>query len=298
MKYRMLELRVGFTVFIAILIFTIGLMWFEGFKIGRHTYEINAVFPMVGGINVGDVVSVNGVEKGEVSYVMLRDRDVVVGLKIDTSVKIPVDSKVVLETHGIMGERIVTIVLGKSDGYLEKGATLEGVYDPGISEALASVARVVGDLKELAANISVLTETLSKGDNLAKTVENFSAMTGELREFIERNSDRLDAGVRSFSNSALKVDSLLSRNTAGIDSIVARLEEAGEDLPELVGRITEMAAILGDLSKRLNTSDTTLGALFNDRELLDRLEASITGLDELVADIKANPKKYLKIEIF
>ncbi len=298
MKYRMLELRVGFTVFIAILVFTVGLMWFEGFKIGRTTYEINAVFPMVGGINVGDVVSVNGVEKGEVGSVILRDRDVVLGLKIDASVRIPADSKVVLETHGIMGERIVTIVLGKSGEYLEEGATLEGVYDPGISEALASVARVVDDLKELAANISTLTETLSKGDNLSKAAENLSALTGELREFIERNSEKLDEGVRSFSNSALKIDSLLTRNTAGIDSIVARLEEAGEDLPELVDRITETAGILRDLSKRLNTSETTIGALFQDRELLDRLEASITGLDELIADIKANPKKYLKIEIF
>jgi hypothetical protein len=35
-----------------------------------------------------------------------------------------------------------------------------------------------------------------------------------------------------------------------------------------------------------------------DRALLDKLEKTVKDLDELVTDVKANPKKYLKVEIF
>ncbi len=114
MEYRSLELKVGFTVFIAILAFSVGMMWLEGFKLRGERFEIHAVFPMVGGVNAGDAVNVNGVERGEVTKVNLRDRDVIVTMAIDAESKLPEDSKVVLQTHGILGERIVTIIVGSS----------------------------------------------------------------------------------------------------------------------------------------------------------------------------------------
>jgi hypothetical protein len=36
----------------------------------------------------------------------------------------------------------------------------------------------------------------------------------------------------------------------------------------------------------------------SDRVLLDKLEKTVHDLDDLVTDVKANPKKYLKVEIF
>ena len=36
----------------------------------------------------------------------------------------------------------------------------------------------------------------------------------------------------------------------------------------------------------------------SDRALMDRLEKAVKDLDDLIADVKANPKKYLKVEIF
>ena len=126
MTYRRLELRVGFTIFLAILVLTVGLMWFQGFKIGRTTWDLHAVFPMVGGIDPGDVVNVNGVERGEVKRVELRDRDVLVTMKLRDVDGIPDDSRVVLQTVGIMGERVVSIILGESDVHVEPGAVLQG----------------------------------------------------------------------------------------------------------------------------------------------------------------------------
>ena len=114
MNATSLELRVGLTIFIAALILVVGIMWFQGFKFADRTYEIHAIFPMVGGIDPGDEVNVNGVEKGEVRRVALRDKDVVITMRISADVKIPEDSEVLLQTIGIMGERIVSIVLGES----------------------------------------------------------------------------------------------------------------------------------------------------------------------------------------
>ena len=48
----------------------------------------------------------------------------------------------------------------------------------------------------------------------------------------------------------------------------------------------------------LQSEEGTMGALMQNRELLDKLERTITNLDELVTDMKANPGRYLKIEVF
>lgn len=298
MEYKTLEIRVGFTIFIAVLVFTVGLMWFEGFKVGRKTYEIQAVFPMVGGIDRGDAVDVNGVEKGEVREVALRERDAIITMSLETSVVIPADSKIFLQTRGIMGERAVSIVLGSSGERLAEGAVMQGIYDPGISEALAAVGTATENLQRLVNEVERLGGILTEGKRLATILDNLAALSGRLREGLDESLSSINEGMNAFGSSAARVDSTLARNSARIDSILARLDSASGELPELLAGISEVTRSLGGIARRLETDDNTLGALVQDRELLDKLEKAITGLDELVADIKKNPKKYLKVEIF
>jgi phospholipid/cholesterol/gamma-HCH transport system substrate-binding protein len=55
---------------------------------------------------------------------------------------------------------------------------------------------------------------------------------------------------------------------------------------------------LAEITNGLQKNDNTLGALMSDRALMDKLEKTVKNLDDLVTDVKANPKKYLKVEIF
>ena len=298
MEYKTLEIRVGLTIFVAVLVFTIGLMWFEGFDIGRKTYELHAVFPMVGGIDPGDAVNINGVEKGEVKHVALKKKDVIITMSIDTKARIPDDSKVVLQTRGIMGERIVSIILGDSPDLLKPGDMITGIYDPGISEALASMGRVIDDLSKLAADIDRIASMMTDGGNLRKAIENLASITTDLRNGINKNSKAMDRGINSFSLSAARMDSLLQRNMTEIDSLFSRLDSSSRELPELLQKMNLVTAALLDVTERLKADDNTVGALLQDREFLDRLDKAVESITELVEDVKKNPKKYLTVEIF
>jgi phospholipid/cholesterol/gamma-HCH transport system substrate-binding protein len=297
MEYRSLELKVGFTVFIAILAFSVGMMWLEGFKLRGERYEVHAVFPMVGGVSTGDAVNVNGVERGEVTRVSLRERDVIVSMSIDIETRIPEDSKVVLQTQGIMGDRIVTIIVGRSEVIMEPGSMIEGVYDPGISEALSSMGKVMEDLHWLTADIREIAEVL-RGEEIAKTLKNLAEASEQITIMIQELSPDLKIGAAALSSSARRADSMMVRNEAKFDSIVVNLDMAARKMPALAESLGELSAALGDVTDRLGSTDNTMGTLLNDKELILKLEAAITGLDELVTDIKANPKKYLKVEVF
>ena len=298
MQYKSLELRVGFTVFIASLVFIIGLMWFQGFKLARHTYEIHAIFPMVGGITRGDKVNLNGVEMGSVKRVVLREKDVLVTMELASSGRIPEDSRIVMQTIGIMGERVVTILLGTSDRFLEPGSIMQGSYDPGVAEALAFLGSIAGELTQLTKDMRRITGTLTQGDNFKNTVENLSAITERLRTSIDKNAPGFDAGMRSFRRSAETVDQLLTKHSGNLDTMITSFTEASKGMPELVRRMRALTDTLASITGTLQEDDTTLGALLSDRTLMDRLEKAVKDLDDLITDIRANPKRYLKVEIF
>jgi len=295
---KRLELRVGLTIFIAAVVLSVGLLWFQGFEIGKRSYEINAVFPLVGGIDPGDEVNVNGVEKGEVKGITLVGSEVHIRMAIYADVDIPEDSQVILQTIGIMGERVVSIILGSSERHLEPGSTLQGIYDPGLSEVLASFGNIMGNLSELTEDIRAIAETLTEGEDLRRAVENLAVITEDLKGVLSRSAPRLEEGVDSFSRSAKRIDVLLARNEGKIDSMLARMDRASRGLPELIENISAVTESLSEVVKLLESDESTMGALMRDRQLLDRLEQTITSLDELVTDMKANPHRYLKIEVF
>ena len=298
MEYKSLELRVGLTIFIAAVVLIVGLMWFQSFKISRSEYELHAVFPMVGSISHGDEVNVNGVKRGAVKHVELRDNDVLVTMSIDAGTNIPEDSRIVLQTVGIMGDRVVTILLGSSKRFLEPGAIMTGVYDPGVSEALAFLGNIMDELTTLTHDMRRIAGTLTQGDKLGRSVENLASITTELRALLERDGPELRAGVRSLRRSAETVEGLLARNDGEIDTIIASFGSVSRDLPELVRRMRGLTDSLAAVTATLRRDDNSLGALMNDRVFMDGLEKTVRELGDLVADIKANPKKYLKVEIF
>jgi phospholipid/cholesterol/gamma-HCH transport system substrate-binding protein len=176
--------------------------------------------------------------------------------------------------------------------------TLEGFYDPGMSEVLASFGNIMGELNNLTRDIGTIAETLTEGDDLRKTVENLAIVTGELKELMSSNAPKIEDGITSFSRSAERFDSLLERNEERIDSIMASVDEVSGELPELVRRVSAVTDALHEVVLMLQSDESTMGSLMQNRDLLDRLERTITSLDELVTDMKANPGRYLKIEVF
>ena len=52
------------------------------------------------------------------------------------------------------------------------------------------------------------------------------------------------------------------------------------------------------MAGKVDRGDGTLGRLVNDPKLYDEARASVAELKALIADIKANPKKYVNVKVF
>src|SRR5690606_15735878 len=119
----------------------------------------------------------------------LKGNRVSVALKLDRGIKLPKDSDVRIQNIGLMGERQVGILLGKSADVYPTGAELEGNLDAGIAEALGVAGQVFLESEELVKSLrSIMDSTVGKPEFVA-TFNKVVDQTGEL-------SARLNAFIR------------------------------------------------------------------------------------------------------
>jgi phospholipid/cholesterol/gamma-HCH transport system substrate-binding protein len=68
--------------------------------------------------------------------------------------------------------------------------------------------------------------------------------------------------------------------------------------PELYQRMTNVVARADSLLNRLDTGQGTAGRMLNDQSLYERLDKLVVDMQQLIEDIRENPRKYFKLKVF
>ncbi|MBA4348566.1 MAG: outer membrane lipid asymmetry maintenance protein MlaD [Thermodesulfovibrio sp.] len=125
MKRFDIELVVGFFLLIGIL--SLGYISVKLGKleiIGGSGYSVYAEFEKAGGIKVGSVVEIAGVEVGKVKSVKLKNYQAMVELAINKDVKIQEDAIISVKTKGLIGEKYMQITAGGSEKIIPDGGKI------------------------------------------------------------------------------------------------------------------------------------------------------------------------------
>jgi phospholipid/cholesterol/gamma-HCH transport system substrate-binding protein len=140
MKNINLELTVG--LFLLIGIIALGFMSVKLGKmewVGGGGYQLAAVFSSAGGLKVGAVVEIAGVEIGRIKSLSLNDDyQARVVMDINEKVKLQDDSIASIKTKGLLGEKFVDITPGGADEMIQEGGIIHDTEPPIDLEALIS----------------------------------------------------------------------------------------------------------------------------------------------------------------
>jgi len=127
MKNNILEMMVGLFMIVGFCAFGyLALQLGEvSFLTRGSTYVINAEFDNVAGVKKGASVQVAGVVVGSVAAVTLGADDVaVLALKLENSLKVPVDSMASVKSQGIIGDKYIQLSLGGDEKLFKPGQVL------------------------------------------------------------------------------------------------------------------------------------------------------------------------------
>jgi len=140
MKKMDLELTVG--LFLLIGIIALGFMSVKLGKmewVGGGGYQIAAVFSSAGGLKVGAVVEIAGVEIGRIKSLTLNgDYQARVVMDINDKVMLQDDSIASIKTKGLLGEKFVDITPGGADEMIQEGGVILDTEPPIDLESLIS----------------------------------------------------------------------------------------------------------------------------------------------------------------
>ena len=187
----------------------------------RGRYIVRTNVPDAGGIRRGDPVQMNGVNIGRIQRFFLHEepgvRKVEIRLELEGEYdNIPTDSRVVLESAGMLGGMRAVIVPGQASTYLKGGEVLPGTTKGGMLEStdeLAADAKRVADeaTKTLTRMQSLLSDATIK--NVEATTTSTEASAREMRTLLAD----LSATVREQRKQLSTLQTSLQKSSAGLE---------------------------------------------------------------------------------
>lgn len=290
------EVKVGFLVIMAVVVFVVGLTWLSGGALlGGRQMTVQVVFANVAGLSAGDPVEVSGMRVGRVSDVHLENVGrVMVTLELTTGAWRPrIDARAAVKSIDFLGSKFVDYIPGNSDQFLAEGQVIAGVHQ---TDALEN-------LREMADQVSlVLTELQAF---LAPTVlddvrATLQSMQGALNVVGDVGTGSLvedaSAAMSTLRNIADRVDSLLAnpaleRSVSGLDEVTTSLQEMAEGL---AGASAALSAIM----EKMNSGEGSLGLALTDSTLYWNTNDVLVSLRELLDDMRERPGRYFRLKVF
>ncbi len=294
MDNRTVEIRVGLTVFIALAILVLGLMWLKDYRYNVSRYQVKAVFPNAGVLGAGDPVTVSGVEKGKVQRVELYQGDVLVTFNLTEDVVLKEDAKFRLANVGLMGERVVDIQTGYSDKLLDLTKIQRGNYEPGIAEIMGLSGNLVNEVRNLVKSLQLALGTEKTPSTLEKTLANLEKASNDLNRILGET----DEITQDMSVASREVKRFVAENKASLQTTVDNFTQASTRLDKLTTTLESTLNSLNNLTAKIDRGEGTLGHIVQDSTLYFDIKRMVFTTDSLLTDIRKHPKKYFHFSIF
>jgi phospholipid/cholesterol/gamma-HCH transport system substrate-binding protein len=299
MNYKKMSFVAGLIVFVAAIIFLVGILWLSGNQIFfSNEYKLDVLFEDAVGLKDQAPVFMRGYRIGSTKEVEFEEERVRVAIGIDKKYRIPSDSKVEINMLNFLGEKGIMVLPGRSSEYLQPNSVILGENK---------------DLMSIAKNILFTAKEKVEEGDLNRVIANISESVGSLNELLGKVNTKVDnldmalyntqiqelgqagKGLREFLEVAQgETQNFSAESRLSLDKFNDTLEQVNDTLEQLAALSSELSEIARDI----NTGRGTAGELLQNKAYIKSLNETILQLTAFLEDIRENPKKYVKFSIF
>jgi len=284
------------------------LIWGISFLAGTNLFSKTRVFyvkyPNVEGLSTASSVTINGLVVGKVNNIELqKDGELLVELLMTNDVEVPKSSKAVMYAPSFLGGKQISLEINYQDPTLaQTGDFLTGGNMSGLLDGLGEKADpIVQKLDSVLYNVNVLVGSLNNTLNpetqqnlqnalteLNATMKNANAITGKFDRIVTTNESKINAIVSDFN----KTSENLSAFSHELDKIQL------QKLQDILNKFDQAATTLNNLMTDVDQGKGNIGKLLKEEQLYQNIEDATKELNELLEDVKLNPKRYINISVF
>jgi phospholipid/cholesterol/gamma-HCH transport system substrate-binding protein len=296
------EIRTAVFVIVSILLFIFGFNFLKGTSILDKQKTVYAIYKEVDGLMVGASVSVNGLAIGNVISIdfLPNSTNILVTLKVKDKLRFSSNSIATLYETGLIGGIAISIDPVFENGNIFKsGDTLKSVIKPGLTEL---INEQIQPLQRNLQSILISIDTLFTG------VTNI--MTTDSQNNLKVALDDMTSAISSINSTAEILEKTIKNNDLKINNTIGNIESISYNMEKITDSIanTSLKNTISNLEKsieginksvqKLNSDSSSLGLLIREDDFYKNLNSSVYDLNELLIDLKNNPKKYVHFSIF
>ncbi len=334
---RSRELLVGSIIVLGLAVGVVGSLWLSGSGFGRLAFPAEVLVAEVGQLREGNQVKFRGVPVGRVQEFIVEPsgQGIRILLLLDQGLPDIPDAGAVVAPESLFGEWQVEIV-SRSDfprfAYFEvpdevvrtEGSPLLAGY------TLPDITRLTAAANDISENLAVLTDRVDRAfndetaENVSNAISNIEDVSenlrilasstqetfSELRGSVSQATEDIGAAASVARSTLERTDALLA--TGQLDTLLNSAAAASQDLALIASAVggssgelqntilradstmTRMDRIL----ERIESGEGTLGQLLTQGEILGQASSVLVQLDLLLADLRENPKRYVRLSIF
>lgn len=304
------EARIGLMVAISVLVLFAGFYFLKGSNVFSSEYEYFAYYDNVSGLQPSAAVQLKGMSVGKVSAIQLNGKEKVkVTIAISKKTRLPAGTLANLTSLDLLGTKGISLDLGNGTEMLEDESTLPSAVEGGLMDKLSvEVTPLLQDVRLVVNHVdSVLLavnqifsqqtrEDLQKSITaLHVSMDHFSSVSAAL--------DRQSGTIEKVIGNANKITTNLANNNENIDKTLTNLRTTTDNLSkakiqETIAKLDKMADELGQVSKKLNEGQGSLGMAINDKQMYNEINTTLKSLSDLAADLKSHPARYINLTVF
>jgi len=277
--------------------------YLKGINLFEKTRTFKIVYTKVDGLSPSNPVTLNGYKIGKVQKINFNPnntKELIVDVIIENDVNFSKTSKAELYETGLIGGKAIAIIPDYDNNAIAKsGDYLIGVVKPGLTDLVNQIMpqiqlqleTVMKKAEIVLSNVNSLFDEKTK-ESLKSSIDEFGSLTNSLSEtsanindFIKDNSPNLTTTIDNLNETSLTIKDI-SNSMSEVD------------LNLILTNLDSTISNLNKITNKLNQGEGTVGKLLYDDRLFKNLDDATKNLEELIEDIKLNPKRYVHFSIF
>jgi phospholipid/cholesterol/gamma-HCH transport system substrate-binding protein len=305
------EIKAGLIALLAIISFVFLLQFMKGKSLFSSDNVYYAKYDDVAGLAKSSKVSINGLSVGQIDEIKpVTEKNGKISFVVKMSVKkdfvFSKNSTVQIFEPGLMAGKEMKINVVYDNNMAKTGDTLKGTNELSMMANLSSQVGPVKDqlqdalkrVDSLANNANKILDERNRAEiralliNLNKTVAGFEAASKNVNSLVSNNDPKIQKLLDNTDKTMVSANTAVDKYGKLAESIdTKKLNDAVANLDNSIGKLNTV--ITG-----IQNGEGSLGKLTKDEHLYQNLSQASENLNNLLIDLKANPKRYINISVF
>lgn len=303
------EVKVGAVALVTLVVFIWLFSFLKGKNLFKKTVNYYCVYNEIGGLAESSPVEINGYKVGVVQSIDFVDAEtgrLLVVFSVNRNFRLPLNTVAEIVPVSIIAGMKVQFVFGDGPGFHEFGDTIPGRLSAGLLSTIETELMPVKDritdliivLDSVISSVNDIMDPEFKKNlngavsNLSNTSESINNIIGSKERELKESVENLTRFTQMLANSSDEISNTFRNLSTFSDTLAAA--DIYTSVSNLKSTLEQTSTMLGNI----NDGKGSAGLLLTNDSLYNNLTQSLASMDELLRDLKANPKRYVHFSIF